>query len=219
MANKKTTKKYYFSVEGETEHWYLKWLQDLINANEEARYKVSFECPVNKNPYKYAKKLNVLNKTEIYHFFDYEGDEEMYVQRFKNAMDNMKKAQNAGKQITYKSGYSNLTFDLWVILHMTNCNGAYAHRKNYLTTINRAFDESFESMDEFKEEDKFKRCLKKLELSNVIDAIERAKKIMKRNQDNGYKLHEYKGYKYYKENPALAVWEAIEKILKECELV
>ena len=102
---------------------------------------------------------------------------------------------------------------------MTNCNGAYAHRKNYLTAINRAFGESFESMDEFKEEDKFKCCLKKLELSNVIDAIERAKSIMKRNQDNGYRLLEYKGYKYYKENPALAVWEAIEKILKECELV
>lgn len=42
---------------------------------------------------------------------------------------------------------------------------------------------------------------------------------MKRNQNNGYRLLEYKGYKYYKENPALAVWEAIEKILKECELV
>lgn len=28
MANKKATKKYYFSVEGETEHWYLKWLEE-----------------------------------------------------------------------------------------------------------------------------------------------------------------------------------------------
>lgn len=30
--------------------------------------------------------------------------------------------------------------------------------------------------------------------------------------------HQYKGYKYYKENPSLAIWEAIEKILKDCEL-
>ncbi len=28
MVNRKLTKKYYFSVEGETEQWYLKWLQD-----------------------------------------------------------------------------------------------------------------------------------------------------------------------------------------------
>lgn len=34
MANKKQTKKYYFTVEGETEHWYLKWLENLINSTE-----------------------------------------------------------------------------------------------------------------------------------------------------------------------------------------
>lgn len=45
------------------------------------------------------------------------------------------------------------------------------------------------------------------------------KKIMLRNNENGYKLCEYKGYKYYRENPSLAVWESIEKILKDCELV
>jgi len=52
----------------------------------------------------------------------------------------------------------------------------------------------------------------------VIDAINRAKTIMQRNQDNGYTLHQYKGYKYYKENPSLAIWEAIEKIIKDSGL-
>lgn len=32
-------------------------------------------------------------------------------------MDNMKAASNIGKQITYKFRYTNLTFDLWIILH------------------------------------------------------------------------------------------------------
>lgn len=36
MAKRKPTNKYYFSVEGETEQWYLKWLQDLINNTEES---------------------------------------------------------------------------------------------------------------------------------------------------------------------------------------
>lgn len=219
MANRKPNKKYYFSVEGETEQWYLKWLQEIINDTEEAAYKVSIDCPVRKNPLKHAKSLVVTRKIEVYHFFDYESDEEIHVQRFMDAMDNMKKAQNLGKQIIYKSGYSNFTFDLWLILHMTNCNGAYTHRKQYITAINRAYNENFQDMDEFKKEDNFKRCLKKLQLPNVIDAVNRAKTIMQKNKDNGYALHQYKGYKYYKENPSLTAWEAIEKILLDCKLI
>ena len=102
---------------------------------------------------------------------------------------------------------------------MVNCNASYAHRKQYVTQINRAFGEKFENMDEYKHEDNFKRCLSKMDLSNVIAAIDRAKKIMQRNKENGYILHQYKGYQYYKENPSLTAWEAIEKILNECKLL
>jgi hypothetical protein len=216
MANRKSTKKYYFSVEGETEQWYLKWLQDVVT--EASAYNVSFDCPVQKNPLKRAKSLVVTGKTEVYHFSDYESDEPIHVQQFTETMDNMKKAKELGKQINYKFGYSNLTFDLWIILHKADCNGSVSHRDNYITHLNRAYEERFESMKEYKHEDNFKRCLGKLQLSNVIDAINRAKTIMKRNQDNGYTLHQYKGYKYYKENPSLDIWEAIEKILRDCEL-
>lgn len=134
-------------------------------------------------------------------------------------MDNMKKAEQLGKQIKYKSGYSNFTFDLWIILHIADCNASYAHRKQYIIPINRAFGEKFENMDEYKHEDNFKRCLNKMNLSNVIAAIGRAKKIMERNRKNGYTLFQYKGYKYYKENPSLSAWEAIEKILSDCNLL
>ena len=102
---------------------------------------------------------------------------------------------------------------------MAECNTSYTHRKQYITPINRVFGEKFENMDEFKKELNFKRCLKKMNLSNVIDAINRARKIMQRNRENGYTLHEYKGYQYYKENPSLASWQAIEKILLDCKLI
>lgn len=118
MQKRKPTNKYYFSVEGETEQWYLKWLQDMINSTEESVCKVSIDCPVKKNPLKHAKSLTVTRKIEIYHFFDYESDEPIHVQGFQDVMDNMKKAEKLGKQIKYKSGYSNFTFDLWIILHM-----------------------------------------------------------------------------------------------------
>lgn len=136
MAKRKPTNKYYFSVEGETEQWYLKWLQDTINNTEKAACKVSIDCPVRKNPLKHAKSLTVTRKIEIYHFFDYESDEPLYVKGFQEALDNMKKAEKIGKQ--------------------------------YITPINRAFGEKFQNMDEFKEENNFKRCLKKMDLSNVF---------------------------------------------------
>lgn len=219
MAKRKPTNKYYFSVEGETEQWYLKWLQNLINNTEESVCKVSIDCPVKKNPLKHAKSLTVTRKIEVYHFFDYESDAPIHAQRFQDTMVNMKKAEQLGKQIKYKSGYSNFTFDLWIILHMIDCNVSYVHRKQYITAINKAFGEKFENMDEYKHEDNFKHCLNKRNLSNVIDAIGRAKKIMQRNHENGYTLLQYKGYRYYKENPSLSAWEAIEKILSDCELL
>lgn len=150
-------------------------MQDTINNTEEASCKVSIDCPVRKNPLKHAKSLTVTRKIEIYHFFDYESDEPIHVKGFQEALDNMKKAEKIGKQIKYRSGYSNFTFDLWIILHMTNCNASFSHRKQYVTPINRTFGEKFQNMDEFKEENNFKRCLNKMDLSNVIVAIDRAK--------------------------------------------
>jgi len=218
MKSRKETKRYYFTVEGETEQWYLQRLEELINSTEEAAYKVSFDCPVQKNPLKRAKSLTIRNRVEIYHLSDYESDEPEHVKEFTDTMDNMKKASAIGKEITYKFGYSNLTFDLWMVLHKIKCNTSLAHRSQYLEHINRAYKEHFLNMDQYKVEANFKRCLASISLSNVIEAIENAKTIMRRNEENGYILHQYRGFKYYKENPSLLIWEPIEKILKDCGL-
>lgn len=219
MTHRKSTKKYYFSVEGETEQWYLQWLQNKINDTEESEFKVSFDCPVQKNPLKRAKSLVVTSKTEIFHFSDYESDEEIHVKQFMETMDNMKKAKELGKQIVYQFGYTNLTFDLWIILHKADCNGSYTHRGQYLAPINSVYIENFQNMDEYKHKNNFKRILSRLTLNDVVSAVNRAKSIMHINQDNGYVLQQYKGYSFYKENPSLAVWNAIEKILKDCGIM
>lgn len=56
MINRKSTKKYFFTVEGETEKWYLEWLRDRINECEKAGFKVSFDIQIQKNPLKILKK-------------------------------------------------------------------------------------------------------------------------------------------------------------------
>ena len=65
---RKLTKKYHFSVEGETEKWYLDWLKDNINQCDRSRYKVVMDCKVEKDPYKRAKKwlLQAKQKFGIY---------------------------------------------------------------------------------------------------------------------------------------------------------
>lgn len=216
MGKLKQSNKYYFTVEGETEKWYFEWLQKTINEAEFAEFKVSFDCKIQKNPLKRAKTLNLTSKTEIYHISDYESNDEIHAKEFMETMDNLKQASSLGRQINYKFGYSNFTFDLWMILHKSDCNVSFGHRSKYIKKINDAYGKTFENMHQYKHEVNFKRVLSELTLDDVRLAIDRSKAIMNRNKENHYVLHEYKGYQYYKENPSLMIWEPVEKILIDC---
>ena len=77
--------------------------------------------------------------------------------------------------------------------------------------------ENFENLDKYKHEKNFKRILKKLTIEDVRQAIQRSKSIMQTNLNRGYVLHQYKGYRYYSENPSLSIWELVERILEETE--
>ena len=130
----------------------------------------------------------------------------------------MKQAQKIGKAITYTLGYSNFAFDLWMILHKADYTGPLDHRSQYLKPINRAFQEKFKSMDEYKTEDNFKRLLRNLSLSDVWKATARAERIMERNKEQGHLLHQLHGYKYYTVNPSLSVGEVVKDILIRCNV-
>ena len=210
---------YYFSVEGETEKWYLDWLEAQINVQEGTKFKVKLKAEVQKDPVSYAKKLTVQRRTTVWHLSDIEGSTPSHIQSIENTLGRLKDAKNLGKDITYHWGYSNLSFDLWMILHKQNCNAELADVTRYLNHINRAFGEQFESMKEYKEEYNFKHCLGKLSLPEVLSAIERARTIMQRNERDGYPLTQYKGYQYYMHNPSLDLWQPIEKILSDCGLL
>ena len=54
-----------------------------------------------------------------------------------------------------------------------------------------------------------------LSLDNVKEAIRRADKINANNEING-KLIKYKGYEYYRDNPALSIQDVVKMIFKEC---
>jgi len=204
--------RYYFSVEGQTEELYLKWLQKMINIQNN-EIQVEFICKVC-SPMKYIKSINF--KSDIVHICDYEGENNST--QFYNTLNEMKKAQNA-KNVTYKLGYSNITFELWIILHKVDCFKELSNPKKYLESINQAYSENFQSLDDYKKENNFKKhILEKLTLHDVCSAIRRAKFIANTNKANYYAENQYKGYKYYKQNPSLSIYSHIEKILKDCNL-
>lgn len=215
MSEKLETKKFVFTVEGETEQWYLEWFRDQINKCEDRKYNVAVDVKVQQSPKKFFKTVNAKATPEVYHICDVESNEQVHVDKFTNILSEMKDAKTQ-KRIAYKLGYSNFTFELWMILHKQSCSGSLSHRRQYLNLINKAFREKFENLDQYKHEDNFKRCLKKLSLDEVREAIKRADMIMENNRKDQKVILQYKGYKYYKDNPALTIHEAIRIILSEC---
>ncbi len=73
-----------------------------------------------------------------------------------------------------------------------------------------------ENLDQYKHEDNFKRCLEKLTIEDVRRAIQRADVICENNEKDGKIRQQYKGYCYYRENPALSIQEAVGQVLKDC---
>lgn len=217
---RKETKKYVFSVEGETEQWYFEWLKEVINSQEKSLYNVNIVAKVQQSPRKYAKTINPLAIPSVTHICDYESNDSEHIVKFQNILSELKEANSiAGRKFKYKLGYSNFTFELWMILHKQSCNGHLTNRTQYLRHINNAYQESFESLDHYKEKANFERCLSKLTISDVRTAIERAKHIMAVKTQNTEIQEQYKGFTYYKENPALTIWECVEPILDECGLL
>ena len=215
MANRKMNARYYFTVEGETEKWYLEWLRDAINADPRSKVKVVCSPKVQKNPVKWAKaKTNLDKSAKVFHVFDFEDEEPIHVKAFKDTLANMKKAGSLGRGFRYVSAYSNLTFELWMVLHKGDCP-ALAHRRQYLKPINDLYGEHFESLDEYKHEANFKRVLGKLTVDDAVTAVGRAETLAKRAEEHGLRKAQHCGYSYYLGNPATDLWIPVKQMLEE----
>ena len=219
-TEKKENRRYDFTVEGETEQWYFEWLQEQINTCAESKFTVSIVPKVQQSPKKYSKTVNPIATPKVTHICDYESNDEVHVTKFQDILSELKEANSTiGRKFKYSLGYSNFTFELWIVLHKQSCKGSLTNRTQYLSHINRAYNEKFENLDQYKHKDNFKRCLAQLNLDNVRVAIRRSKSIMDTKVANGEHSEQYKGFTYYKENPALTIWESVAAILRECQLL
>ena len=217
---KKICNKYYLSVEGETEQWYFKRLQELINNKEELPYNVKFYIKIKKSITSMAKSISAPYKMKAFHICDYESNEGVHKKQFNKILEELSNVDKINKNLNYKLGYSNFSFDLWIILHKKQQKGSVTHRKQYVNGINKVYNEKFKFIDDYKEKKNFKRILQKIKLEDVIFAIKNAKEIRKMNEDNSKgKCKIYGKFKYYTENPDLTINECVEQILKECGVI
>jgi len=172
--NKNLCIHYNFSVEGQTEKQYLFWLEKQINNYPNKIKRVAFN-PQIKSPCKMVKSTTTLAKiNNFYNVIDIEGQDGSSITEFENKLSNMRKAEKSKKGIKYNLCYSNLSFELWILLHKCDMNYYCNSKSEYLRKINSIFSLNCQNHKELTTESNIDFLLSKLDLSNVINAIKRA---------------------------------------------
>ena len=214
--------KFYLSVEGDNEQWYFEYLRDLINYHPNVKNKISLKFsnrPITSHC-KIIDKYIKLNIQEGTAFFarieDYESKDKIHVEKFDNTLKEYKKSKKVIK--SYSLGYSNFTFDLWMILHKKDCNSQYSDRHLYVGEINKAYNKKFQFLDDYKNEGDFHRILKTITILDVLNAIIRAENIVKTNEANKNKIF-YSDFEYFKDNPDLTVHKVVKKMLLKSGII
>ena len=217
---KKATNKYYISVEGETEKYYFEHLSKLINESEQSQYKVKFIIKVDKSIISNSKRISSPYSETAFHICDYESNDDIHIQLFNNILNELNTVKKYNPNLNYSLGYSNFTFELWIILHKKLCISPKTNRTQYLSDINSVYNTNFSRLKEYKHEDNFKyKILSQISLNDVRQAITYAREIRKSNDDDVSKKPIcLNSFKYYRDNPDLTIFECVEKIFKDCKI-
>lgn len=223
---KKESRQFHISVEGiNCEKMYFEHLAKLINSSDRSTYNLKV-APRKMSPIEYAKrnahkpvdkKRN--KKIPYFHVQDIEDYyDEFQRTKFYGMIDDMRKAEKQFN-IDYELGYSNYTFELWMLLHVADMTHAVQDRHSYLAPINRWFHRSYSNIDEFKNHDEFQRILDEfVTLDSVKQAISRAERIVLLNKEDGKTKENYKGFTFYRDNPDVSVHEIVQMIFDVCEV-
>lgn len=222
--DRKESRQFNISVEGiNCERLYFEHLAKLMNEAGSNKYNAKIICkkispeqfakrnahrPVDKRG---NKKIPYLHVQDIEDYYD-----EKRRKTFYNLIDELRKTEK-DYGIKYELGYSNYTFELWILLHVADMKAAVSSRTAYLKLINHYFQRNYSSLDEFKSEREFSRILQEfVTLESVKKAIERAKVLVNDNKAIGKRFENYKGFQFYRDNPDLTVHEIVKLIFDIC---
>lgn len=225
--SRKESRQFSISVEGiNCEKMYFEHLAKLINSSDRSTYNLKVD-PRKMSPLEYAKrnahkpvekkkgnkKIPYIHVQDIEDYYD-----DFQREKFFEMIDDMREAEKQFN-INYALGYSNYTFELWMLLHVADMNHAVQDRHSYLAPINKWFGRRYEDIDQFKRHDEFQTILDEfVTLDSIKQAIERAKLIVQNNADNGQIKETYKGVTFYHDNPDISVHDIVQMIFEVCEV-
>lgn len=216
---------YFLSCEGETEFWYFEWLKKQINNDPRTKHKVDFRYR-KLMPSAFAKSnagtftKDMLNGSIFCRIQDIEDYNDEHIKTFQLLLKSTKEAKQRYKKISFTIGYSNFTFEVWILAHKSKVK-AIGDRAYYYQEINSAYKTSFVNNDDYKNEHNFKKLLSQLTLDDVIKkAIPECKRFVEKcYSDHSALKRELYGFKYIYANPDTTLHDFIEKILKYAGLM
>jgi len=217
--------KFFISCEGKTEKWYFEWLQKMINDNSKTKNKIEFKF-LNVTPSSFTKSnfniytQGMLKGSYFCRIQDIESYSNDSLKQFTDLLKSNKEAKKLFPKYNFYIGYSNYTFEVWIISHMSKVK-TEVDRKNYYKQINNAYNKAFSNNDDYKHENNFKSLLDMLTLDNVINtAIPTCENMRNYNSTNNpeQKKSEY-NFDYFLSNPDTSLHEFVKIILSNSGVI
>jgi len=200
--------RYLCIVHGQQERMYFRHLQSLIE--DKGRRNVVFSIQEG-DRFLMERVLKQVKYSGVY-VFDHDLDDDGF-------RDNIEKCQELSKKrfhakVVVAHAYSNICFDLWLLLHKTSFNNPQMAPSGYHHHVRTEF--GLEKNANIKSADSMKKILRVVSLEDVISAIGRVERIREgKIQTDGVNIGEYRCY----DNPDLSIHEFIKSVLVECGIM
>ncbi len=202
-----TYRKTYLCIcEGQQERMYFDHLAKLIK--DFPKKVVKFNTFID-SPHRLEKRYEEYDSAAI---FDYDFNETEFYRNIEICNQLNKKLKptkrNSGRHIYH--AYSNVNFDLWLILHKQDYNKRVSKNDAYINDVRRVY--GLKRADDIKSEDVINKILGQITLKDVKEAIKRAEniRIIKEESDskNIFNTLIY-------ENPDFSIHEFLRFVLKD----
>ncbi len=207
--SRKPVRHYYISLEGMTERFYFERLCELVNGASIHPYRVEFVVETANSPRRACTRLRRRAESNgdvnpvIRHIRDTESHSER--KAFHAALREMRDCRMT-------LCYTNITFELWLILHKCRFAQSISDKRSYLKYINRFYGRSYGTLHEYKEAYNMRRMLASLTLADVTTAIENADSLMDERAKNSTPV-EFCGFTYYSDNPSTTVQDFVRAVI------
>lgn len=200
-------KTYLCVCEGQQEEMYLNHLAYLVK--DFPNRVVKFNTVIDR-PYRLKKTYVEYDSAAV---FDYDFNEVEFKRNIElcDKLDSPNKSRKRKKGKRVYHAYSNVNFDLWLILHKENFNISVLKNDAYLSEVKRIYN--LGTRENIKNENTIKKILEQITLNDVKEAIERAGRIRKTKITSEKMVI---GSTVYYPNPDFSLHEFIRIVLKDC---